>query len=165
MWQTGMRTEVEEASREVKRLSIVALVAGGVLIVLAAYIAVVTYLTPGLPFVGLPLVAFALFAVMGALALYVGVLIPGHVRSLWEAGKYADSEKALRGILVAACLGGVAPGLLVLRTIREISPLAESTSQAAHVPSRLCPSCSAPLDPHDRFCRVCGTRPPSPTSG
>lgn len=165
MWQNGVRTEVEEALREVKRLRLVALGAGGVLIVLAAYIAVVTYMTPGLPFVGLPLVALALFAVLGAFSLYVGVLIPGHVRSLWEAGKYADSEKALRGILGFACLGGVAPGLFVLRTIREISPLADATSPVAHVPTRLCPSCSAPLDPHDRFCRVCGTRPPSPTSG
>lgn len=158
MWQGGVPAEVEEATRESKRIVLVSLVVGIVLLALAAYIGVVTYLTPGLPFVGLPLVALVLFALMGVMALYVGLIGVNDARKLWESGNYPKAFQGLHSIFIAACLGGVVPGVFVFRTMRTLHPLTEAAAHGAAPVTHLCPSCSAPLDPRDKFCRVCGAQ-------
>jgi hypothetical protein len=158
MWKTDVPTEIEEATQEVQYMSTTALIAGVILVAIAVYIIVWTYLTPGLMnnLVPWPLMAIILFLVMGVCALYVGGTVPSSARKAWADGRYKESDKDLRGIVPMACLGGIVPGLYALRAIRCLEPLAEK-SVPAQFAGRACPTCSSLIEPSDRFCKVCGT--------
>jgi len=140
----------------------VSLIAGVVLVAMAVYILVMIYLTPGLNYLGLPLVPIVIFIVMAGAALYVSFSVPSTALKLWSAGKFRDSDKHLRGMLYVACLGGVVPGIFVYRAISCLDPVLERTTPPSpQLSTRPCPRCQAPMDAGDRFCKVCGASNPA----
>ena len=158
MWKTDVPTEIEEATQEVQYMSTTALIIGVVLVALGVYILVWTYLTPGLManLVPWPLMAVVIFFLMGICGLYVGATVPSSTKKAWADGRYKESDQDLRGMLIAACLGGIVPGIYAMRAIRCLDPLAEKTLPA-DFSGRACPTCSSLIEPADRFCKVCGT--------
>jgi succinate dehydrogenase hydrophobic anchor subunit len=166
MWKTEVPAEVEEASKEVKRLGTAALIAGIILVVLAIYIIAMIAMNPSIPYLGLPLVAIIIFGVMAGSAFYAASL-PSTIQKMWTTGQYRESDKQLRSMLVLTCLGGIVPGVFALRTISCLDPVTERTPPPSPqiAPSMPCPRCSAPMTVGDRFCKVCGTpsNPPPQT--
>jgi hypothetical protein len=164
MWRSEVPAEVEEASKEVKRIGTVALIEGVILLILAIYIVVMIYLNPAIPYLGLPLVAITLFLVMAIAAIYAAMTIPSSVQKSWAAGQYRESDKQLRGMLVVACLGGIFPGYFAYRAISCLDPVTERTPPPSpQFSGTACSRCSAPLGAGDRFCKVCGA-PSVPSS-
>lgn len=148
--------EAEEAQQDIKGLRISGAVAGVLLLIPAAYIGWMIYLTQALLVYYLPLVALALFLVMGCSALYAGLAVPSSVKDLWSKGKFSDSGKKVRGALPIACIGGILPGFFAFRAARTMAPMIEKPVIPQVQPTYYCPACSAPLKYGDRFCSVCG---------